>query len=130
MAVYASNTTKNGLVVLTELSVVETKTGKESPVVVALHFERDDGRLELINIKRAYERDADKIANDDLSKRDVYYMNNKKWQCLVKNHPSLQLANAFSDDSANKPYFMRTEKICKRIAEIRLETKFVVLSLR
>nr|WP_314741337.1 LPD23 domain-containing protein [uncultured Haemophilus sp.] len=109
VAIYESGTKDGALVVLTELSAVEKATGKESPVVVALHFAEDNGHLELINIASAYERNANKIAYDDLNKRKVLYVNKAKGQKLTRNHPSLQLASAFSEDFDPSSADIKTE---------------------
>lgn len=104
VAIYESGTKDRALVVLTELSSVEKATGKESPVVVALHFAERQGKLNLINVASAYERNANTIARDDLSKRNVLYVNKAKGQTLIEKDPSLQLASVFSegfDPSAN-----------------------------
>lgn len=74
VAVMKSSTQENGYVVLTEL--VEWESGKDKPVIAALHLKKTNQGLELISIASVYGRSNTQIQRG--LERDLLYWNKAK----------------------------------------------------
>lgn len=84
VAVFKSGTdaTKQGYVVLTELTEKDIKTGMDKPVIAALHVKTTNKGLELINIGSVYGKDSLKSIQNSLDK-DLLYWHKEKGQNFV-----------------------------------------------
>lgn len=95
VAVFKSSTTDNGYVVLTELSEVDSKTGREKPVIAALHLKSGKDGVEIIDVASAYGRSNHQIQT--AFENDALYLNKEKAQNL--NTERLQLPWDFTSDN-------------------------------
>ncbi|MDC2824626.1 hypothetical protein PHA51_01045 [Rodentibacter pneumotropicus] len=95
VAVFKSSTTDNGYVVLTELSETDSKTGREKPVIAALHLKSGKNGVEIIDVASAYGRSNNQIQT--AFENDTLYLNKEKAQNL--NTERLQLPWDFTSDN-------------------------------
>ena len=105
VAVFKSGSaaTKNGYVVLTELTEKDVKTGTNKPVIAALHVKTTSKGLELVNIGSVYGRSLKQMQNsiDD----ELLYWHKEKGQNFVNafglqlpSHMHLQKTDPSSKD--------------------------------
>ncbi|NWK52149.1 PLxRFG domain-containing protein [Acinetobacter sp. SwsAc5] len=81
--------TKQGYVVLTELKEPHQKTGKNNPIIVALHLRQSRDGLELINVASVYGKESRSALQDFLNNDLLYWHKEKGSQFL--NEEQLQL---------------------------------------
>lgn len=102
VAVFKSgnDATRQGYVVLTELTEKDTNSGKDKPVIVALHLNKTKQGVELINVASIYGKDSLSALQKSLDS-DLLYWNKEKGQNFV-NAFSLQLPSQIQAQSASQ----------------------------
>lgn len=90
--------TKNGFIVLTELFENDLDTGKDKPVIAALHVKQNKKGIDILNVASVYGR-----SNSQLTRAfqdDLLYINNGKGQQFL-NTLGLQLPQDVTSDITN-----------------------------
>lgn len=94
VAVFKSSTVRGGYVVLTELTEADKQTGKDKPVVAALHLKTDKGGIEVIDVASSYGRSDSQLSR--AFNQDLLYLDKTKARNL--NTERLQLPWDFTSD--------------------------------
>lgn len=94
VAVFKSSTVRGGYVVLTELTEADKQTGKDKPVVAALHLKTDKGWIEVIDVASSYGRSDSQLSR--AFNQDLLYLDKTKARNL--NTERLQLPWDFTSD--------------------------------
>ena len=94
VAVFKSSTIRGGYVVLTELTEADKQTGKDKPVVAALHLKTDKGGIEVIDVASSYGRSDSQLSR--AFNQDLLYLDKTKARNL--NTERLQLPWDFTSD--------------------------------
>lgn len=94
VAVFKSSTVRGGYVVLTELTEADKQTGKDKPVVAALHLKTDKGGIEVIDVASSYGRSDSQLSR--AFNQDLLYLDKIKARNL--NTERLQLPWDFTSD--------------------------------
>lgn len=106
VAVFKSSTRKDSYVVLTELNETDSKTGKNKPVVSALHINLGKGNVEVIDVRSVYGRFDSQLTK--AFRDDLLYLNKTKGQQFLKTHP-LQLHWDLTSDANLSMRDIKTE---------------------
>lgn len=106
VAVFKSSTRKDSYVVLTELNETDSKTGKNKPVVSALHINFGKGNVEVIDVRSVYGRFDSQLTK--AFRDDLLYLNKTKGQQFLKTHP-LQLHWDLTSDANLSVRDIKTE---------------------
>lgn len=106
VAVFRSSTKADAYVVLTELMEVDVKTGKEKPVVSALHINTGKGNVDVIDVRSVYGRGDNQLST--AFRDDLLYFNKTKGQQFLKTHP-LQLHWDLTSDANLSSRNVKTE---------------------
>lgn len=106
VAVFRSSTKADAYVVLTELMEVDIKTGKEKPVVSALHINTGKGNVDVIDVRSVYGRGDNQLST--AFRDDLLYFNKTKGQQFLKTHP-LQLHWDLTSDANLSSRNVKTE---------------------
>ena len=106
VAVFKSSTRKDSYVVLTELNETDSKTGKNKPVVSALHINFGKGNVEVIDMRSVYGRFDSQLTK--AFRDDLLYLNKTKGQQFLKTHP-LQLHWDLTSDANLSMRDIKTE---------------------
>lgn len=106
VAVFKSSTRKDSYVVLTELNETDSKTGKNKPVVSALHINFGKGNVEVIDVRSVYGRFDSQLTK--AFRDDLLYLNKTKGQQFLKTHP-LQLHWDLTSDANLSMRDIKTE---------------------
>lgn len=106
VAVFKSSTRNNAYVVLTELNETDSKTGKQKPVVSALHINIGKGDVEVIDVRSVYGRGDNQLST--AFRDDLLYFNKTKGQQFLKTHP-LQLHWDLTSDANLSARNIKTE---------------------
>lgn len=110
------NATVNGFTVLTELKEVDTATGKEKPVIAALHVKVKNNETEIIQIASVYGRSAKQLQN--ALNHDLLYWHKEKGQQFLATE-GLQLPKDLRGDADLSKFNIKTnEDLVKRESEI------------
>ena len=104
VAVMKSSTQENGYVVLTEL--VERESGKDKPVIAALHLKKTNQGLELISIASVYGRNNTQIQRR--LERDLLYWNKTKGSQFLTAF-GLRLPSHMQSDANLSAFNIKTE---------------------
>lgn len=88
VAVFKSSTVRGGYVVLTELTEADKQTGKDKPVVAALHLKTDKGGIEVIDVASSYGRSDSQLSR--AFNQDLLYLDKAKGRHFLTTRP-LQL---------------------------------------
>ena len=97
--------TKNGFVVLTELNEVDIESGKNKPIVAALHIKQNKKGLDVINIASVYGRSNSQLQR--AIENDLLYWHKEKGQQFL-NTVELQLPRGFTSDADLSKLNIRT----------------------
>lgn len=95
VAVFKSSTVRGGYVVLTELTEADKQTGKDKPVVAALHLKTDKGGIEVIDVASSYGRSDSQLSR--AFNQDLLYLDKTKARNL--NTERLQLPWDITSDA-------------------------------
>lgn len=95
VAVFKSSTVRGGYVVLTELTEADKQTGKDKPVVAALHLKTDKGGIEVIDVASSYVRSDSQLSR--AFNQDLLYLDKTKARNL--NTERLQLPWDITSDA-------------------------------
>nr|DAV87268.1 MAG TPA: nuclease [Caudoviricetes sp.] len=106
VAVFKSSTRKDSYVILTELNETDSKTGKNKPVVSALHINLGKGNVEVIDVRSVYGRFDSQLTK--AFRDDLLYLNKTKGQQFLKTHP-LQLHWDLTSDANLSMRDIKTE---------------------
>lgn len=106
VAVFKSSTRKDSYVVLTELNETDSKTGKNKPVVSALHINFGKGNVEVIDVRSVYGRFDSQLTK--AFRDNLLYLNKTKGQQFLKTHP-LQLHWDLTSDANLSMRDIKTE---------------------
>lgn len=106
VAVFKSSTRKDSYVILTELNETDSKTGKNKPVVSALHINFGKGNVEVIDVRSVYGRFDSQLTK--AFRDDLLYLNKTKGQQFLKTHP-LQLHWDLTSDANLSMRDIKTE---------------------
>lgn len=106
VAVFKSSTRKDSYIVLTELNETDSKTGKNKPVVSALHINFGKGNVEVIDVRSVYGRFDSQLTK--AFRDDLLYLNKTKGQQFLKTHP-LQLHWDLTSDANLSMRDIKTE---------------------
>lgn len=109
------NATVNGFTVLTELKEVDTATGKEKPVIAALHVKVKNNETEIIQIASVYGRSAKQLQN--ALNHDLLYWHKEKGQQFLATE-GFQLPKDLRGDADLSKFNIKTnEDLVKRESE-------------
>ncbi|WAU72378.1 PLxRFG domain-containing protein [Acinetobacter sp. TR11] len=92
----ADTASKNGYIVLTELHEKDVKTGKEKPIVAALHVKKSNSDIEIINVVSLYGRSDSQLQR--ALNNDLLYWHKEKGQLFLKTD-GLQLPQELQSDA-------------------------------
>lgn len=110
-----NNAIVNGFTVLTELKEVDTATGKEKPVIAALHVKVKNNETEIIQIASVYGRSAKQLQN--ALNNDLLYWHKEKGQQFLATE-GLQLPKDLRGDADLSKFNIKTnEDLVKRESE-------------
>lgn len=93
-----NHASKSGFIVLTELIEKDLDTGKDKPIIAALHVKQNKDGIDILNIASVYGR-----SNSQLKKafeNDLLYINKEKGQQFL-NTVELQLPRDFTSDTTD-----------------------------
>lgn len=93
------NATRKGYVVLTELQELNKETGKNEPVIAALHLNQTKNGIEVLNVASVYGKNMNALQN--MLNRDLIYWHKNKGSQFVSAF-GLQLPSKVAETNANR----------------------------